>query len=128
MSAKKILTIDDDPFYEKLYQDIFSMQGFEVKHAFNAADGLKLIKSFKPDLVTLDVMMPEKDNVMDGFEFLKQLKACDEDCRHVPIIMISALSEPSDIRQASELGVTHYIPKQNLTPHFLLDEVRQILK
>ncbi len=127
MTAKRILTIDDDPFYEKLYRDIFTAKGFEVKHAFNAAEGHELVRSFLPDLVTLDIMMPEKEGMMDGYGLLKELRCCGNDCQDVPVIMISALGEVGDIKRAEEIGATDFIPKQNLTPKALLDEVNRLL-
>jgi len=126
MPKGKILTIDDDPFYASLYHDIFSAKGFDIKHALNAADGYELIKVFGPDLVTLDIMMPEKDCMMDGYGLLKEVR-CITGCERLPIIMISALSESGDIKHAAELGATNYIPKTSLTPQLLLNEVNRLL-
>jgi CheY-like chemotaxis protein len=127
MSQAKIVTIDDDPFYKNLYNDILGTKGFEVRHALSAAEGFELIKVYSPDLVTLDIMMPEQDKMMDGYGLLEELR-CTAGCEHLPIIMISALSEEGDIQRALDLGANDYIPKIKLTPNLLMREINQLLK
>ncbi|MFC1638759.1 PleD family two-component system response regulator [Patescibacteria group bacterium] len=123
---KKILCIDDDPFYEALYRDILTTHGFQVRHAFDAAAGHKEFVKYKPDLVTLDVMMPERSGLMDGYGLLKTLRS-DDDSREVPVIMISALGEEGDAKQALELGANDYLPKQKLTPDLLVAKIKKYL-
>jgi DNA-binding response OmpR family regulator len=126
MTKKKILTIDDDHFYEQLYRDIFGGACFQVQHAFDQVEGLAMLESFHPDLVTLDVMMPEKQGMVDGFGFLELMRQ-NAASANIPVIMISALSEPSDIKRGRDLGATKYIPKQNMVPNELVKEVKKLL-
>lgn len=121
---KKILCIDDDPFYASLYREILSRRGFTVEHAFDAASGFDMVKKFGPDLVTLDVMMPEKKGMLDGYGLLESLRA-NEDYKELPVIMISALGEESDSRRAMDLGASSYIPKQKLSPDILVEEINK---
>lgn len=125
--SKKILCIDDDPFYASLYREILSRRGFTVEHAFDAVSGFETIKKFAPDLVTLDVMMPEKKGMLDGYGLLEELRSIDEH-KNLPVIMISALGEESDEKRAMDLGASSYIPKQRLSPDFLIEEINKFLE
>ncbi len=125
--SKKILCIDDDPFYASLYREILTRRGFTVEHAFDAASGFDLIKKFEPDLVTLDVMMPEKKGMLDGYGLLETLRQ-EDDYKELPVVMISALGEDSDAKRAMELGASSYIPKQKLSPDLLVEEISQHLE
>lgn len=125
--SKKILCIDDDPFYASLYREILSRRGFTVEHAFDAASGYEAVKKFGPDLVTLDVMMPEKKGMLDGYGLLEALRQ-EDDYKELPVIMISALGEDSDAKRAMDLGATSYIPKQKLSPDILVDEINKHTK
>lgn len=127
MPEKKILTIDDDPFYKQLLNDILTAHGYEVDHAMDIAEAWSKVKSFEPDLITLDIMMPEKEGVLDGFAFLEQFRDCGKECAGIPIIMISALEQEQDRRRAAELGATDFITKRNLTPELLIDEINRLL-
>jgi len=124
---KKVLCIDDDPFYASLYREILSRRGFTVEHAFDAASGFDAVKKFKPDLVTLDVMMPEKKGMLDGYGLLEVLRET-ADFKELPVIMISALGEESDAKRAMDLGATSYIPKQKLSPDSLVEEISKYVK
>ncbi|MFH2063317.1 MAG: response regulator [bacterium] len=123
----KVLTVDDDPFYGNLYRDILEARGYEVSHALNASDGLRLVREFRPDVVMLDVMMPEKEGLLDGYGLLEELRS-DREYRDLPVIMVSALGEESDIRRARELGADDYLPKQALTPDGFVGLVETHLK
>lgn len=124
---KKILCIDDDPFYASLYREILSRRGFTVEHAFDAGTGFETVKKFGPDVVTLDVMMPENKGMLDGYGLLETLRQTDG-YRDLPIIMISALGEESDAKRAMDLGASAYIPKQKLSPDSLVEEINKFLK
>lgn len=124
--SKKILCIDDDPFYASLYREILTRRGFTVEHAFDAASGFETVKKYKPDLVTLDVMMPEKKGMLDGYGLLETLRA-EGDYKDLPVIMISALGEESDAKRAMDLGASAYLPKQKLSPDLLVDEINKYL-
>jgi DNA-binding response OmpR family regulator len=123
---KTILCIDDDPFYKDLYTAILEPKGFKVVTAMNPADGWKAIKESKPDLVTLDIMMPEAEGFFDGYGLLKKIRS-DDEAKNTPVIMISALGDPEDVSHGLSAGATSYIPKQEMAPDMLLAEIKKRL-
>lgn len=121
-----IVCIDDDPMYKDLYGHILGAKGYHVVSAFDAAEGYEVIKKEKPGLVTLDVMMPEKEGFGDGFGLLKKLRE-DPLYQKLPVLMISALSDLSDIEHGLSVGATAYLPKQEMTPKTLVAKIESML-
>jgi CheY-like chemotaxis protein len=85
---KSILIIDDQPFFVNMQQSFLKQQGFRVLAATNGADGLARAKQDKPDLILLDIEMPE----MDGFAVCEKLKQ-DEELRHIPVVILTATED-----------------------------------
>ncbi len=102
----RILIIDDVETNRFVLRNIISDMGHQPVLAENGIQGLKLLDRIIPDLILLDVSMPE----MDGFEFCLKLKQ-DIKTRHIPIIFISAMDEPQDIVKAFEVGGADYVTK-----------------
>ncbi|OIO52704.1 hypothetical protein COY93_01100 [Candidatus Uhrbacteria bacterium CG_4_10_14_0_8_um_filter_58_22] len=127
MRSKKILTVDDDPFYGNLYRDILEAHGYRTKQAFNASDGLRLAGEFRPDLIILDVMMPEREGLLDGYGLLEELRN-ERKFRSLPVVMVTALNEDGDRQRAFDLGATDYLPKQDLSPDGLIHLIEAYLK
>jgi DNA-binding response OmpR family regulator len=84
---KKVLVVDDDEDLAKLVQIILTQEGYEVSWAPNGKVGIEMVDSFEPDLIILDVMMPE----LDGFSACKKLK--DSDKSEIPIILLTGVAE-----------------------------------
>lgn len=101
-----ILIVDDAPAILQLLQKMLSMQGYEVRIANSGARALESVKASPPDLILLDIMMPE----MSGFDVCERLKA-DAQTHDIPIIFISALSETKNIVNAFTLGGVDYVTK-----------------
>ena len=101
-----ILVIDDEPANLRLLTDMLQAQGYKVHGARSPELGLNTARGVLPDIVLLDIMMPE----MDGFEVCQKLKA-DETTREIPIIFISARGETEDIVQGLAVGGVDYIVK-----------------
>jgi len=101
--AEKILVIDDEPNLLKLIEQSLQPEGFSVFTATNGRDGLALFHQVAPDLVILDVMMPE----MDGWEVCHRLRQVSS----VPIIFLTALDRVEDIVQGLVGGADDYLPK-----------------
>lgn len=118
----KILITEDDPLMSRMYQKIFTFEGFEVVMAEDGQDGLDKIRVEKPTLVLLDVMMPR----MNGFEVLEKLKA-DPDTKHIPVIMLTNLSSQQDADNAMLKGAIKYIVKSEHDPKQVADMVKEIL-
>lgn len=101
-----ILIVDDMVDNLRLLSDLLTEQGYKVRGVSKGTMALKAAKSFSPDLILLDIMMPE----MDGYEVCQHLKAA-ESTRDIPIIFISALNEAADQLQAFAVGGVDYITK-----------------
>jgi two-component system, chemotaxis family, chemotaxis protein CheY len=83
VAGKRVLIVDDDPDIRELLFTALEDEGFEVVPAANGQEGLAIIRTFHPDVIVLDLMMP----VMDGWQFATELRARDED---IPIVLLSA--------------------------------------
>ncbi len=103
---KKILAIDDENDALLIIKTALTGEGYEVFTAANGYDGLALAEDEHPDLIILDLMMPE----MDGFEVLKQLKENDA-TGEIPVIVVSGVSDKEKIRVALSKGIDYYIIK-----------------
>lgn len=101
--AIKLLVIDDDAAVTDLLSLLLKSQGFEVFATNNSADGLSMIRELQPDLVVLDLMMPE----MDGWEVCRSVRQFSQ----VPIIILSALNDPSMIASVLDVGADDYLTK-----------------
>ena len=99
----KLLVIDDDSAVTDLLALLLKSQGFEVFATNNSADGLSMIREPQPDLVVLDLMMPE----MDGWEVCRSVRLFSQ----VPIIILSALNDPSMIASVLDAGADDYLTK-----------------
>lgn len=119
----KILIADDDNFFRNFYSIKLKENGFEVESAIDGDDTLKKLKTFLPDLLLLDIIMPNKD----GFSVL-QLKRNDPMIRSIPVIIFSTLGQENDIKKASELGVNTYINKSYFDFPNMLKKINTLLK
>ena len=100
----KVLLIDDDQKLGELLKDYLEKHSIELHHVFSATQAPQEIQKFQPDLLLLDVMMPEKD----GFTFCKELRAQGNT---IPIIMLTARGETTDRVVGLEIGADDYLPK-----------------
>jgi len=81
-----VLVVDDDPDIRELLFTALEDEGFEVVPAGNGQEALAIIKTFRPDVIVLDLMMP----VMDGWQFAAELRARDDGDEDIPIVLLSA--------------------------------------
>jgi two-component system alkaline phosphatase synthesis response regulator PhoP len=118
----KIAIIEDDAEILQMYQLKFELDGFIVKTANNGKAGLELIKTFGPDLILVDIMMPE----MNGEEMLLELRSQDwgKDFKVVVMTNVSRQEAPASM---NNLGISHYVVKAEQTPAQVEDIVRDIL-
>lgn len=105
-SGKNILVVDDTPDNVRLLAAILTERGYEVRKALNGARALAAVQAALPDLILLDITMPE----MNGYQVCEHLKA-DVKTRDVPVIFISALDEVVDKQKAFDVGGADYIVK-----------------
>jgi len=111
MEKKKILLVDDDVDFAEATKLILESKSYDVVIAHDGQEGLKKVQTEQPDLIILDVMMPE----MDGYEVCAKLKA-DPACSHIPVLLLTAVGDamPSS-KYTKEMGMKteadDYIPK-----------------
>ena len=114
---KRILLIEDDENLRKLYQTELELLGAEVHQAADGKQGLNLAKVQKPDLIIMDVILPEKI----GLNVLKELKE-DEHTRTIPVIIISNYDQGDNPKKALDLGAVKFLSKQQYTPEQVAKE------
>lgn len=102
----KILIIEDDKFFQKFYSTKLQEQKQEVEVASDGEEGLMKMRSFNPDLVLLDLIMPKTD----GFAVLTA-RSHDENLKKIPVIVFSTLGQEKDVQNAQSLGANGYINK-----------------
>ena len=102
MAGKRILVVDDDPDLRELLFTALADEGFEVVPAANGREALVVLRTFRPDVIILDLMMP----VMDGWQFASALKELDED---IPIVLLSAARDLKE--HAATLNAADIIEK-----------------
>ncbi len=112
----KILTVDDEPANLRLLQEILQ-NDYNLSFAKNGVDCLDLARTLQPDLILLDVMMPD----MSGFDVCLELKK-DPQTQHIPIIFITALNEDHDEAYGLEIGAVDYVTKP-ISPPVVLARV-----
>lgn len=117
---KKILILEDEEELLNLLQKKLIQEGFEVLTAKDGEEGLAKIRSNKPDLILLDIVMPK----LDGFEVLEAM-AKDESIKGMPVIIISNSGQPVEINRAMELGAKDYLIKVDFTPQDVLEKVKK---
>lgn len=122
---QNILIVEDDNILQEMYCEKFEMDGFEVEKAATGREGLKMLEKETPDIILLDILMPD----MNGLEMLKEMKKKRE-LRDIPVILLTNLGE-SKIDMDSELsfalGIKDYLIKTKHTPEDVVKRVKQIL-
>jgi len=122
MSGETILIIEDDTDIQELVQYNLERQGYKVIAAADGETGFKLALQTNPDLVLLDIMLPG----IDGLSVCRRLRE-NNDTRHLPIIMLTARGEESDVVVGLELGADDYVTKP-FSPKELIARVRAMLR
>jgi DNA-binding response OmpR family regulator len=116
-----VLVVDDDPVIVRLLEVNFEMEGFEVVTAVDGMDGVERCRTTQPDIVVSDVMMPK----LNGLELCVALKA-DDTTKHIPVVLLSAKAQVSDIRAGLDSGADDYVTKP-FEPLDLIDRVNKLL-
>ena len=121
MQKQKILIVDDDAMLRTLLTFKLSAEKYSVLEAPDGQQGLELARKELPDLIVLDSMMP----VLDGTGTIKQLKS-DPDLKSIPVIMLTARREESDVSEAMSLGAADFINKP-FNPDALVQRIKRHL-
>jgi len=118
----KIHIIDDNPDIRAIYEGLFNEAGYEVRVSGDGLSGISDVVDFKPDIVLLDILMPE----MSGYEFLQALR---KSTSIAPLVIAcSNLSEQIDIDRALRAGAHFYLRKSDFVGKNLVEEVERLYK
>ena len=118
---KNLLVIDDDPLAIKLVRDVAAAAGYDVSTALNGRDGLEMAARQKPDIILLDIMMPE----MDGYKVANSLHT-NVRTANIPIIMLTAVGYQLNKQLAINMGAADYVTKP-FNIRELLDKMERCL-
>jgi len=119
MVAKKhVLVVEDHEPMLGAIKSILEMRGYTVSTAVNGVEALQLMEQTQPDLLIVDILMPE----MDGYTFYEEVRKRPA-WRSTPLIFLTSMAEREDIQRGRALGVNGYITKP-FEPHDLLEAVR----
>lgn len=122
MEKQKVLIVEDDGFLASIYAQKLELAGYQVAFATNGEDGLKLIQKEEPDLVLLDLLMPQ----MDGFEVLEKLRA-DPATKDLKVLVLTNLGQKEDVERCLKLGAAGYIIKAHSLPEETVKRIGEVL-
>jgi len=117
----RVLVADDDLLLAELLRHKLTQNGYAVEHVTDGRHALSAAKEHRPDLIVLDIMMPN----MSGIEAMQHLLSMEE-TRNIPVIMLTARRKEQDVLQAMQLGVDEYLVKP-FSPDELLNRMGNIL-
>ena len=119
----KVLIIEDDQRINKVYMAKLSVEGITVMTALDGEEGLRKIYSEKPDLILLDLMLPQKS----GFEILKEIKQ-DPKVKDIPVLILSNLAQEKEVEKGLELGAEDYLVKTDYSIQQVMEKIKKALK
>lgn len=117
--SKKILVVEDQEDNRRIVRDLLTSAGFQLLEAVTGQEGVRMAETNKPDLILMDIQMPE----MDGYEATRQIKAM---MRHIPIIVITSYALSGDADKAMAAGADAYVSKP-FSPRDLLATIKKFL-
>ncbi|NUM25498.1 MAG: response regulator [Candidatus Buchananbacteria bacterium] len=121
-TGKKVLIVEDDKFLGKMLSKMLEASNYQISIASSGKEGLTKAASENPDLILLDIMLPD----IDGFEVLESLKN-QEITNKIPVVILSNLGQPEDMQQGRKLGVLDYIVKSDLSLDDVVDKLNKLL-
>lgn len=121
-SQKKVLIIEDDQIVANIYRNKLSVEGFKVEVALDGESGIATLRTFQPDAILLDLMLPK----VTGLELMKQLRA-EADFAQTPIIVFSNTYLTNMVQEAWKAGATKCLSKANCTPKHVIEVLRTAL-
>jgi two-component system, OmpR family, phosphate regulon response regulator PhoB len=105
-NQKTVIVVEDEPDAAELFAEMMRVSGFRVLKTYSSTPAISMIAKEQPDVVILDIMMPD----ISGLEVLRFMRR-DPKLKEIPVIVVSARSMPSDIREGLEAGATIYLTK-----------------
>jgi CheY-like chemotaxis protein len=117
-----ILIIEDNEFVARMYQNILSLENFQVEVANSAIEGIAKSKKTPLNLILLDIIMPD----MNGIQALEKLKH-DSATSNIPVVMLTVIGEEDIIEKCMQMGANGYLVKTSLDPNRVIQEVKRYL-
>lgn len=122
-AKKKILIVEDDKSLQNALVEILSQEGFDSESASDGEEALTKIRSYLPDLVLLDIILPKKD----GYEVLEEIKK-DEKLKAIPVLILTNLEEVDNVQKALDFGATTFMVKSDFSLKDVVEKIRAALK
>jgi len=122
-NKKIILLVEDEKDLQEIYKTKFIIDGYRVLTAESGLEAIDMALHKKPDLILLDVILPQKD----GFSVLAELKS-NPKTKDIPVIIFSNLGQDWEVKKGQELGAVKFLTKSNVTPADVVKIVEDILK
>ena len=122
MENYKILIVEDDDFLLQMYVTKLELEGFKAFGSINGEQGLKSAQREKPDLILLDLNLPE----MDGFEVLAELKKNDE-TKNIPVLILTNYAQKEHIDKCLDMGADDYLIKAHFVPSEVIAKIKTVL-
>jgi DNA-binding response OmpR family regulator len=119
----RIALIEDSPTVRFYYKSLFEKAGFEVLEAENVRQGWDVICNQKPDIIILDMMMPE----IPGIELLKRIRSV-EYSQHIPVLVLSSIKDENQIKEIVHEGADHFSLKGMDSPELIKETIYQLLR
>lgn len=119
----RILLVEDDSFIADIYSTKFKEAGFKVKIAKDGLEALQILKTEKPDVLLLDIVLPE----FTGWEILGKIRK-NQNLKNLKIIILSNLYQKEEVEKGLKLGANKYLIKAHYTPSQVVKEIKKILK
>lgn len=120
--TKKILIVEDEEYIAEMYKLKLEIAGYDVRIAPDGVEGVRQVHEYRPDLVLLDLIMPNKD----GYQVIKEIRE-DSKVSKTKILILSNLGQKEEIERGLSLGADGFFIKAHLTPSQLLDNLPKYL-
>jgi len=117
-----ILIVEDDVFLADLYKTKFTLEGFKVNVAYDGEKGLEMAIKNLPDIILLDLVLPK----MSGFDILKEVKSNNK-TKEIPVILLTNLSQKSDVEKGLKLGADDYLIKAHFMPSEVVEKIKKLV-
>ncbi|MFP4539617.1 MAG: response regulator [Candidatus Paceibacterota bacterium] len=121
--GKKVMWIEDDPTLNDIMERWLARFNVDLVHTTNGTEGLEILRKEHPDILLLDIMLPD----IDGFTILEKMKN-DPELKDIPVILFSNLSHQKDIDKGYSLGASRFMVKSTVFLDNLATEIRNVLR
>ncbi len=119
---KKVLIVEDEELIMDLLKKKLIQEGYEVSVAYDGEQGMEKLRSVKPDILLLDIVMPKKS----GYEVMEEMSK-DPELNKIPIIVISNSGQPVELDKAKNLGAKDWLVKTEFDPKEVVEKVRRLI-